>query len=121
LPPPETLASYNNAFAGCAERIVALAEEQARHRQSIERRVIDAGIKNEKRGQLFAFILLALALGGGIFLIYSDKDAVGLATVLGALVTPIGLLILGRWRREGELLKKWRELLDVGKEKEKRK
>jgi uncharacterized membrane protein len=34
------LVQYNQAFPGCAERIVAMAERQAAHRQDIEKTAI---------------------------------------------------------------------------------
>src|SRR5258708_6290391 len=37
LPPPEMLVGYNDAFPGCAERIVAMAERQSQHRQDMEK------------------------------------------------------------------------------------
>ena len=59
LPPPQILQGYNQAFAGCAERIVAMTERQSAHRQAIERSVIDANCQAQTRGQYFAFILAA--------------------------------------------------------------
>jgi uncharacterized membrane protein len=36
LPPPEILAKYNDALPNGAERIVAMAEGQMKHRQALE-------------------------------------------------------------------------------------
>jgi hypothetical protein len=52
LPPPETLVQYNQAYPGCAEDIVRMAVSQAEHRQQLERRVVDAQIAAERRGQI---------------------------------------------------------------------
>ena len=38
LPPPGFLAKYNEAFSGCAERIVAMTEQQLTHRHALESR-----------------------------------------------------------------------------------
>ncbi|MXY23205.1 MAG: DUF2335 domain-containing protein [Acidobacteria bacterium] len=38
LPPPGLLAKYNEAFPDCAERIVAMTEQQAAHRHALESR-----------------------------------------------------------------------------------
>jgi uncharacterized membrane protein len=40
LPPPEVLAKYNETVPGLAERIICMAEQQAKHRQQIETTVI---------------------------------------------------------------------------------
>jgi uncharacterized membrane protein len=40
LPPPEILTKYNEAIPNGAERIMAMAERQAAHRQNIELRVV---------------------------------------------------------------------------------
>lgn len=37
----------------------------------------EQGVKQEKRGQWFGFILGALSMGAGTFLTYSGHDAVG--------------------------------------------
>lgn len=42
LPPPEVLAGYNDAFQGAAERIVTMAESQLKHRQEMERAVVES-------------------------------------------------------------------------------
>src|SRR5277367_5058528 len=74
LPPPQILQGYNQAFAGCAERIVAMAERQSAHRQAIERSVIDANCDAQTRGQYFAFVLAAMVVGGGIYLLAQGKS-----------------------------------------------
>jgi len=77
------LTAYNNAVPNAAERILAMAEKQAAHRQNLEERVVKGNIVNQYLGSVFGFILGAIAIGGGIYLVgsgKSPKDAVG-ATV----------------------------------------
>jgi uncharacterized membrane protein len=50
LPPPGDLAAFNNAFPGCAERIVAMAERQSLHRQAMESSVVRHNMRNETLG-----------------------------------------------------------------------
>lgn len=57
LPDPDTLQRYEQVLPGLAERIVAMAEKQSDHRQSLERAVILNGIKAEGRGASYAFAL----------------------------------------------------------------
>ena len=42
LPSPEALEKYNQVLPGAAERILAMAENQGKHRQDIERKVIES-------------------------------------------------------------------------------
>ncbi len=74
LPPPEVLARYNEALHGGAERIVALAEEQASHRRRME-----------ARGQVLLFAVVLVALVGGIGLIALGENAAGLVPVIAAI------------------------------------
>ena len=69
LPPPGLLGKYNEAFPGCAERIVAMTEQQATHRHALESRVVDGKLTAERRGQTLGFILALTAIVGGCVLI----------------------------------------------------
>jgi uncharacterized membrane protein len=64
LPPPEYLEYYDRILPGAAERIIAMAEKQAEHRQFLEKedyRIGEFAIRKEfqqrKWGQIFAFLL----------------------------------------------------------------
>ena len=57
LPPPDTLAQYNELIPHGAERIMKMAEKQSEHRISIEDTVIISREFQSKRGQVFAFII----------------------------------------------------------------
>lgn len=103
------LEAYNRVFPACAEIIVKMAVDQSTHRQNLERTIVRGNVLAEKLGQIFAFILGLVAIGGGIYLIANDKDAQGLATILGALATLAGVFIWGRWRQEKERAKKRQE------------
>lgn len=96
IPHPEILNGYNEIVPGAAERILILAEEDAKHQREIERDALNFAAEEIKRGQWFgltigvlAFVasILALALG-------SEKAAIALGgtTVVG-LVT---VFVVGR-------------------------
>ena len=57
-----------------------MAEEQATHRRGIEDRVIAEKLAAERRGQVFAFILVLVSMLVGGALIAFDKDISGLTT-----------------------------------------
>jgi uncharacterized membrane protein len=71
LPPPEQLEQYDKAFPGAAERIIAMAEKQAQHRQSLEASVIPDQQRQSSNGQKFAFVIALAGITGatltGIF------------------------------------------------------
>src|SRR5881397_935561 len=73
IPPPEMLARYNDAFPGCAEKIVAMAEGQAKHRQNLESRAILGKIKSEARGQWLGVIVVLACVASGVYLTLHDK------------------------------------------------
>lgn len=60
-----------------------MAEEQASHRRAIEARVIVEKLASERRGQVFAFILVLVSMLAGGALIAFDKDVSGLTAILG--------------------------------------
>ena len=95
LPPPEELARYEAALAGCAERTVSMAEEQAAHRRAIEARMIAEKLAAERRGQVFAFILVLVSMLVGGALIAFDKDISGLTAILGALASVVAIFVYG--------------------------
>jgi uncharacterized membrane protein len=64
LPPPRLLAEYEQTLPGISHRLVERMEQQTEHRMSLESRKIDADISNERRGQLFAFIIAVIGLLG---------------------------------------------------------
>ena len=101
LPPPAVLAGYNDAFPGCAERIVAMTERQLTHRHALESRVVEGRLAAERSGQRFAFALVLLALAVGSGLIAFDKDAGGVTAIIGALASVVAIFVYGR-RKEAE-------------------
>lgn len=99
--PTGELARYESTLAGCAERIVSMAEEQAAHRRRSEARMIAEKLAAERRGQVFAFILVLVSIIVGGALIAFDKDISGLTAILGALVSVVAIFVYGR-RKDAE-------------------
>ncbi|MBZ5526969.1 MAG: DUF2335 domain-containing protein [Acidobacteriia bacterium] len=103
LPPPEILEKYNQVMPGLAERIIGMAEQQSRHRQGLERTVVDSNAFVQKIGPFLGFIVAMTAVIGGIFLILKGKDGYGLAAIIGALASLAGVFIYGKSRQRKEL------------------
>lgn len=98
--------SINDAFPGAAERIVAMTERQAEHRQQIERTVITTRARNETRAMYLGFILALVGVLGGLGLVYIGRDVSGLIAFFGALGGLIGITVFGRLRQRKELAEK---------------
>lgn len=101
LPPPALLAKYNEAFPGCAERIVAMTERQLTHRHALESRVVEGKLAAERTGQRLGFVLVLAALAVGAGLIAFDEDTAGLTAIVGALASVVAIFVYGR-RKEAE-------------------
>jgi uncharacterized membrane protein len=101
IPPPAALQQYEAIVPGAAERILAMAEEESRHRRQQEAIANQANVDAQKRqlqiaeqqtksvfqsdaaGQLFGFIVSAGCVSGSIFLAYINQPWV--ASVLAGL------------------------------------
>ncbi len=103
IPPPQIVAGWEQVLTGSADRILSLTENQSKHRQGLEDRVVDSNIKNEGRGQLLAFIFCIIVVLSGTFLIYSGKSAEGLVALCAAMVVPAGLFIYAKVQGKQEL------------------
>lgn len=106
LPPPEILEKYNRVFPGLAERIIGMAEQQSKHRQNLEKTVVDSNAFVQKAGPFLGFVVAMTAVVGGIELILKGKDGYGLAAIIGALASLAGVFIYGKTRQRKELNEK---------------
>jgi uncharacterized membrane protein len=100
------LAKYNEAFQGCAERIVSMAEMQAKHRQGLEKKVIFSNSRHELFGQISALIIALSAIGAGTYLTLQGKTVEGLTAILGTLGSLVGVFIYGKRAQKKELAAK---------------
>lgn len=110
LPPPEILAKYNEALPGLGERIISMAEQQAKHRQNIEKTVIDSNAFVQKVGPFLGFVVAMTAVVGGIILILKGKDGYGLAAIIAALASLAGVFIYGKRQQRKDLDEKAHDL-----------
>lgn len=110
IPDPQTLAEYNAINDGFADRIISMAENQLEHRTTIEKRIVEAKIRQEKFGMICGFVLALLVILGGIFLIYSNKDASGLGMIIGSLATLVGAFLYTEQKNRKEIQDKKEEL-----------
>lgn len=102
VPPPAVLQEFERTLPGAANRILALAEAQARHRQSLEARLAGAKIRTQHRGQWLAFLVVLVGMGCGTWLAATGRELYGLASVLAPLTAAAALFVFNRRRQERE-------------------
>jgi uncharacterized membrane protein len=102
LPHASLLAKYNEVIPHGAERIMAMAERQSAHRESLEAKVVAGNIASQKRGSIFAFIICLVAIIGGFALIATGKSASGLATIIASLTALTSVFVYGKYQQRKE-------------------
>lgn len=106
LPPPEALERYNVILPGGAERIIAMAESQHSHRQGLEKHVIESNVSAQKLGTILGFIVAMSVVLGGMFLVYEGKSGPGLAAILTALASLVGVFVYSKREQQKDLAQK---------------
>jgi uncharacterized membrane protein len=103
LPPPKVLAEYDRVLPGLAERIVVRAEKEQKFRHDATNRQISIASTGQFLstgvavfGQILAFLVSLIVLGGGIYLLTQDKDVEGLGALLLGLATLTAAFITAR-------------------------
>lgn len=102
IPPPGLLAQYNDVLPGAAERLIAMAEAQARHRMELERLALVSEIRRSYWG-LGAGFVVAMTLGiGSVFVVLDGHEVAG--TILGTadLAGLVGVFVYGTQSRRRE-------------------
>jgi uncharacterized membrane protein len=86
FPDPDTLDRYNQIQPGFAERIIQLAETEADHRRSVEKRVVNMNFILGGIGMIFGLIAIV-----GVLALCYYAFSLGYDTAAGAIAT--GVLI----------------------------
>lgn len=88
LPPPGVLGGYNDVLDNGAERLFEWAKDESEHRRGLEKRMTNSEISLAGRGQVIAGLLVAIALLGGIGLVWAEKSVpLGAALIVAALAS----------------------------------
>jgi len=103
IPPPELIAAYEKVIHGSGERILRMAEEEAKHRKNMDllsiknqERLIDNDNNKQRKAQIFAFII---SLGILIIAFYAIQEGAyhTAAIIVGTTITALaGVFIGGR-------------------------
>lgn len=108
IPSAGELKKYEEILPGAADRILSMAESQSKHRQELEKAVVESNTKNSERGQMFAFIISVAIIVVGFILIMYDKNALGFTMIIGDLVALVTVFVGNRISTSRELSRKRR-------------
>lgn len=108
LPHPSLLSQYNQVVPGSAERIIAMAESQSKHRQQLENKVLDSDIRNGRLGLHYGLIISLVAVIGGTICITSGYEVGG--SIIGGtgLTGLVGVFVYGSRQRRKEREKRFK-------------
>jgi uncharacterized membrane protein len=106
IPPPEILARYNDVVPNGAERILAMAERQSSHRESIETRIVDGNLKIQAQGNTRAFILALVIISGGIYLMATGQSGWGFAAIISSIASLVSVFAIAKSEQKKERLDK---------------
>lgn len=106
LPVPEELARYDEILPGAAERIMAIAESQLRHRQELEKQALQAQVQNSRNGQLCATVTaVSTVIAGALGSIFGNPIQ-GTIVGLAGIVVPAIVYAYGKRMTVQELIEK---------------
>lgn len=96
LPSAEELAKYEKVIPGGAERILEMAENQARYQQEAEQQVLAASVRTERILQAITFVLALVAGGLGGALLLNGSELAGLIIILIDTAALVGITLYGK-------------------------
>lgn len=102
IPHPLVLKGYDELIPGAAERIIRMAEMQARHRQELESIAVKSGARDSLMGLIFGFIIGLVTVLSGSYCVLKGHSVSG--TILGGvgLVGLVGVFVYGSRQRSKE-------------------
>lgn len=91
IPHPNIIKQFEEILPGSADRIFKMAENEQNNRHELNDKIIKHKNFIESLGLIFGFVLAAMIIGGGIYLLLNDKSAKGFSLIIGgvfAIITP---------------------------------
>jgi flagellar motor component MotA len=83
-----------------------MAESQHSHRQDLEKHVIVSNVSAQKLGTILGFIVAMTVVLGGMWLVHDGKSVAGLASILTALASLVGVFVYSKYEQQKDLAKK---------------
>lgn len=101
LPSPEDFNAYGNVVKDAPQRILKMAEEQSKHRMSMEKKLLNRSTAESVIGQIIGFLIAILFLGAALWLGINDHDVLA-GTIVAAISSLIIVFVLKRNPKDKE-------------------
>lgn len=102
LPPSAELERYEAIMPGLADRIVKMAEDQLAHRQALEVRAVNAGIRHASTGQVIAGIIAVSGLGAATAVGIWGSPITGFGIAIADIAGLAGVFLVGSKNQRDE-------------------
>lgn len=102
LPPPEILESYDRIVPGAAKKIMAMALRQSKHRQELERKVVESDVQRSRDGLWVGGALSLTSIILGASAVFTGHDTAGAAIATATVVSLAGVFVYGTTARRKE-------------------
>ena len=106
IPPPQDLKHYDDIVPGAAKIIIEMADRQAKHRQELEKKVINSDVKNSSKGLIFGLIIGVVGMLSGVYVIYLGHVLSGTFIGGGTIASLVSTFVYGSRGRRKEREKK---------------
>lgn len=93
IPPASELIKYNDACNNAADRIIAMAEEQAKHRQAMEKTEMDNRLTTVKFSMVCSTLCVVVLSGVIAFAIYKGETNAAIGTCIAAIASVSGIFL----------------------------
>ncbi|GLI34551.1 hypothetical protein DAMNIGENAA_19840 [Desulforhabdus amnigena] len=102
LPHPSILEKYEVLYPGATKLIIDNYLLQTKHRQELEKRVIESGCGDSRKGLWFAFIIGMTGIVGSVACILSGAQIAGSVLGFTSLTGLVSTFIIGTRERRAE-------------------
>ena len=99
LPTPDILLGYDEVLPGAAERIMRMAEKEQASAREVEGIAVRAATADNRRGQIFGFLVALAAFGTASFLGYLGHEIAAAIVGGGTVVALVTVFVTGRRHR----------------------
>lgn len=93
IPPASELIKYNEACENAADRIITMAEKQAKHRQDMEKAELESRLTTVKFSMICSTLCVIVLSGVIIYAVYKEATGTAIAACIGAIATVAGIFI----------------------------
>lgn len=96
IPDPSSLEAYNNIVPGSADRIIAMAENEARNRHKIENRLSKNVVITTMLGIVFAFLSVIILAGLAFYALLMGYGQSASTIAVGSIAAVAGVFVFFR-------------------------